>query len=687
MNKQKNDYDNNMLNRNQNYNMNPRNNTTKLSNTSTSTGTSSSTSSSYSGSTVFGIVLLVIILLLVIGASYWAYQYYTKLEFRTYQEVEALKEIKDASSKFSVGSNSIPSSKYSNEYSISMWLNIADYKYNYGKEKTILRRGEAGSGNPEIVLDAKENNLIVRLKLQGVSSNVYSKSALTVSNFTNIENIENTTSASLASMTQIPIPSGINEPDNKQFDYNLFNQTGTSNPNQHPNYNNVFKLISGNDIDYPTVKYINNEHSSVTIDSKGIINNMENNLLTQKNNNIITHDNNTKGELESFQDLIKPEKMSDNSAPVESQMYHNEFFNLVSGNEVVPPCQKYCNKLKLSKYSNLPTNPSVMEKFTDAGASASYTNDDMVNVFANVLIDLCNIMKLIKQQKYADDDVNIMNGYFQTLMSSLETARINATTSEDIMVALNNGLDKILLTSTANNTLMGTIESLKKNLITLNEISNSDATGLGEGQNNSNIQAIANAVNLKLANQNCELKLSGSNEINMEINLYKNMLEMIKKSLYTYLNNLGYQIQLTYPELKSSSQSAQCIIDTQNNTDPSIGVCIVRQIPLQKWINVIVSVYNQIVDIYIDGHLASSCVLKGFPTISNNDVQITPDGGFSGQIGRIVFSNTAMTAYHAKEVYYSGPVASDSIFSMIPNWVYYLIAFIIIGLILYSIFM
>jgi len=686
MNKQKNDYDNNMLNRNRNryndpgnYNMNPRNNNTKSANTHTSrslSGTtgSSSTSSGYSSGTVFGIVLLVVILLLVMGASYWTYRYYTTLEFRTYQEVEALKKIKDASSKFSVGSNSIPSSKYSNEYSISMWLNIADYTYNYGKEKPILRRGESGSGNPEIILDAKENNLIVRLKLQGVPSNVNSKSALTVSNFTNIENTTRASSPS-SSITQTPFPSGINEPDNKQFDYNSFNQTGTNNQNQHPNHNNVFKLISGNDIDYPTVKYINNEHSS--IDGKEIINNMENNLLTQKNNN--------KSEMESFQDLIKPEKLSDNSAPVESQMYHNEFFNLVSGNEVVPPCQKYCNKLKLSKYSNLPKNPAVMEKFTDAGTS--YTNDDMVNAFANVLIDLCNIMKLIKQQKYADDDVNTMNGYFQTLMSSLETARNNATTSEDIMIALNNGLDKILLTSTTNNALMGTIESLKKNLVTLNEISNSNVTGLETGQNSGNIQSIANAVNLKIANQNCELKLSGSNEINMEINLYKNMLEMIKKSLYTYLNNLGYQIQLTYPELKSTSQSAQCIIDTNNNTDPSIGICIVRQIPLQKWINVIVSVYNQIVDIYVDGHLASSCVLKGFPAISNNDVQITPDGGFSGQIGRVIFSNTAMTAYHAKEVYYAGPVASDSIFSMIPNWVYYLIAFIIVGLILYSIFM
>ena len=68
-------------------------------------------------------------------------------------------------------------------------------------------------------------------------------------------------------------------------------------------------------------------------------------------------------------------------------------------------------------------------------------------------------------------------------------------------------------------------------------------------------------------------------------------------------------------------------------------------------------------------------------------VNITPDGGFSGQISRVSFSNTAMTVQRAKEIYYDGPVASDSIFSMIPTWAYYLTAFIIIALIIGSFFM
>ena len=106
-------------------------------------------------------------------------------------------------------------------------------------------------------------------------------------------------------------------------------------------------------------------------------------------------------------------------------------------------------------------------------------------------------------------------------------------------------------------------------------------------------------------------------------------------------------------------------------------------IPLQKWVHVIVSVYNQVVDIYIDGQLGSSCVLKGYPSISNLDVNLTPDGGFAGQISKVSFSNTAMTVGKSQSLYYDGPIATDSLLSIIPNWVYYTIISIIFIVLIY----
>ena len=68
-------------------------------------------------------------------------------------------------------------------------------------------------------------------------------------------------------------------------------------------------------------------------------------------------------------------------------------------------------------------------------------------------------------------------------------------------------------------------------------------------------------------------------------------------------------------------------------------------------------------------------------------VVITPDGGFSGKISRVIFSNTAMTVQHARELYYAGPVVSSSLWSMIPSWVWSGVIMLIIIGIAYSLFM
>ena len=149
---------------------------------------------------------------------------------------------------------------------------------------------------------------------------------------------------------------------------------------------------------------------------------------------------------------------------------------------------------------------------------------------------------------------------------------------------------------------------------------------------------------------------------------------------------MGAGLQQAYPDL-AGTQNASCLIQNITNPDPTVGTCVYRAIPLQKWVHVVVSVYNQVVDIFIDGQLASSCVLKGYPAISTSDVVITPDGGFSGKISRVIFSNTAMTVQHARELYYAGPVVSSSLWSMIPSWVWSGVIMLIIIGIAYSLFM
>lgn len=63
-----------------------------------------------------------------------------------------------------------------------------------------------------------------------------------------------------------------------------------------------------------------------------------------------------------------------------------------------------------------------------------------------------------------------------------------------------------------------------------------------------------------------------------------------------------------------------------------VFTCDVPNIPLQTWFSVGVTVFGRNLDIYIDGKLVKSCLMPGVPKPAVGDIQVTPDGGFSGQI-------------------------------------------------------
>ena len=52
-------------------------------------------------------------------------------------------------------------------------------------------------------------------------------------------------------------------------------------------------------------------------------------------------------------------------------------------------------------------------------------------------------------------------------------------------------------------------------------------------------------------------------------------------------------------------------------------------VPLQKWVNLIISLYGRTLDVYIDGKLVRTCVLPGVAQVNPDaDILVTPMGGF-----------------------------------------------------------
>ena len=604
---------------------------------------SSSTSSSggYSGSKVIGIIILVVVIVLLVGACYWLYTVYSNRVFQTTVETEVMPDVKDAATNFSIGNGSIPSSKYSNEYSVSMWINIDNYTYNYGKEKVILRRGDSGAGNPEIVLDTKTNDLIVRLKLQnnGIAANPLVVSSASISSFADIPKL----SEQIHSQTP---PYGNHEPEDNYYTRGGFPGGGLKVAT------NSLDQVGNNVVDYQTIQY---QQSSGCDNSLTTIKPYDTMSIMIEQAARLKEGFKASGEYDLAR--VDTTRLSDNSAPLESRnVYHDDYFEQISGNEV-----------------QLNGQVSALKEGFD-------TVSDLTNACVAVMIDICKLSSAMQSQTNADNQVASMNTAFQKVIDSLENTRANTKNVDDISKVFESSMSNVSVMMMPSTIFKPLIINLQTDLATLESVSKQP------GANSIGFNDIKTAVNSKLSNINCPLTLSGTNEIDITTNFYESFINIVKKSLYAYLNNMGPGIQQAFPEIAGNA-NASCLIQNMTNPDPTVGTCIYRSIPLQKWVHVSVSVYNQVVDIFIDGQLASSCVLKAYPAISTSDVVITPDGGFAGKISRVIFSNTAMTVQHAKELYYAGPVASNSLWSMIPNWVWYGIIFLVIIGIGYSVLM
>ena len=81
----------------------------------------------------------------------------------------------------------------------------------------------------------------------------------------------------------------------------------------------------------------------------------------------------------------------------------------------------------------------------------------------------------------------------------------------------------------------------------------------------------------------------------------------------------------------------------------------IDNISLQKWINIAIILDNRTMDIYLDGKLERSCVLKGVPRMNRNPIQFAPDGGFYGQIAMFRYFNRPITPDEAYSIYSQGP--------------------------------
>ena len=88
--------------------------------------------------------------------------------------------------------------------------------------------------------------------------------------------------------------------------------------------------------------------------------------------------------------------------------------------------------------------------------------------------------------------------------------------------------------------------------------------------------------------------------------------------------------------------------------------CIIKNVPIQKWVHLLISVYGRSLDTYINGKLVNTCILNGVPLVTPtkesalSSINITPGGGFNGWTAQFQYWADATDPQTAWNIYKKG---------------------------------
>jgi len=117
-------------------------------------------------------------------------------------------------------------------------------------------------------------------------------------------------------------------------------------------------------------------------------------------------------------------------------------------------------------------------------------------------------------------------------------------------------------------------------------------------------------------------------------------------TLAAYENNIHINVS-TYP-ISNAKYKKHDEVSTNHD-------CVIRNFPIQKWVNLIVSLNSRTLDIYLDGKLVRTCVLPGVAKLNPHaDIHITPGGGFSGHTSNLQYLSTPVNPQQAYNIYKDG---------------------------------
>ena len=154
-------------------------------------------------------------------------------------------------------------------------------------------------------------------------------------------------------------------------------------------------------------------------------------------------------------------------------------------------------------------------------------------------------------------------------------------------------------------------------------------------------------------------------------NEYKHIFHKGNDNINTKTAPYGMNFPNNAPGLyiAPSTNDLVVVMNTFNEINEQVTV---KDIPLNKWVNVIMRVNEQReLDIYINGKLARRHILSSVPRQNYGDVFVTMNGGFSGFVSSLRYFSSSIGVNDIQNILSVGPnltTIGDSMVNSQPNY-------------------
>ena len=117
-------------------------------------------------------------------------------------------------------------------------------------------------------------------------------------------------------------------------------------------------------------------------------------------------------------------------------------------------------------------------------------------------------------------------------------------------------------------------------------------------------------------------------------------------------NGLNFPNNAPGMYISPNSNELTVIMNTYNDINDEITV---SDIPLNKWVNVILRCRNNTLDIYVNGTITKSVSLSGIPKQNYGNVYVAMNGGFDGYISNLWYYSYALGTNEISNISSNGP--------------------------------